>query len=109
MPLNEQEKMLKDILRIIESDCWIPKLEVNELYSRIHDDADGTLKGSIGILISKVGDIMVIFEKPHTGFSLRFRHAAGGGKSWRTRNALAILAYAMKLDNEEEKTHQGQY
>jgi hypothetical protein len=109
MPPDKQEKLLKDIRHIIEDSYWIPGLKADELYSRIHDDTDGTLKGSIGVLIDQVGDVRVTFDSPHTGLSLRFRHYFGGGKSLRTRNALAILAYAIKLDNEEEKSHQGQY
>jgi len=102
MPLVSQERLRKDIRRVLENPCLIPELETDELYVRIHDDTDGTLKGSIGILLDQVGDARITFNPPYIGFSLRFRNYFGGGMSPRTRNALAILALAIKLDNEEK-------
>jgi len=80
---------------------WISELKTEQLYERFHDDHDGTFKGSLGVSCLPNGDIQVGVMGVPTGFALRFRNVFGGGMSERVRNALMLLALAIKLDNEE--------
>ena len=51
--------------------------------------------------IGRDSDILITTDKHH-GPAMRFRMPiVGGGQSPRVRNALMILALAIKLDNEE--------
>jgi len=95
-----QERLVGDTKRVIENPFWIPGLETDVSYERIHDDHDGTKEGRIIIQIDKMGDIWFTTDKHH-GSAMRFRTSVGGGMSERVRSALMILAYAIKLDNEE--------
>ncbi len=96
-----QERLNKDVLRVLNNFFWIPELSAEEAYTRIHDDCDGELDGIIEVAFSdQVGDIGVRTSKSDRGY-LRFRDGFGGGMSLRVRNALMILALAIKLDNEE--------
>jgi hypothetical protein len=73
-------------------------LVCNEPYSRLHDDHDGEFTGKISVVFSPDSDAWVYIDKRD---GLRFRTYSGGGASLRVRNALIILALAIKLDNEE--------
>lgn len=95
------ERLIKDAERVLNNPFWIPEIETNKLYARLHDDHDGTRKGSIGINFSIDGDAWVNIDPSETIGSLRFRTFYGGGQSPRVRNALMMLALAIKLDNEE--------
>lgn len=91
-------KLIKSIL---ESYFWPSTLEPMISYTRQHDDTDGEDNGRISVIISKDGDAWVDIDMQKT---LRFRMPfSGGGISPRTRNALLILAEAIRLDNEERK------
>ena len=85
---------------VLENPFWIPVLQVDEMYCRLHDDTDGERQGEVQVLISEVGDIVITTDR-HRGPALRFRTDAGGGRSLRTRNALMLLAYAISLDQKE--------
>ena len=55
------------------------------------------------MLFNRLGDAWVDISDSASP-SLRFRTAGsigGGGRSFRTRNALMLLTLAMKLDNED--------
>jgi hypothetical protein len=96
--------LVNDARRVLEHPFWIPGLETDKVYARLHDDHDGTFQGEIRVAISQDADTWV--ETDGKSF-LRFREPiCGGGMSPRVRNALMILAYAIKLDN--EKKPQGQ-
>ncbi len=97
----KQERLIKDVRRVLENPFWIPDLNTEESYRAVHDDTDGTNTGSITISFSPDGDIWVNAEPNHNGGPLRFRTFFGGGKSPRVRNALMILALAIKLDNNQ--------
>lgn len=99
-----QERLIKDVRRVLEGNFWIPDLETMKPYSRLHDDHDGTFVGDVSVVLSQDGDAWLRIIGERTSDSLRFRMAgftAGGGMSPRVRNALMILAFAIKLDNEE--------
>ena len=87
------------IKKILEAPLWIQELKTQEVYSRLHDDHDGERKGHIMVQFTPDGDAWVNVDQLFP--SLRFRTFGGGGVSLRTRNALVILAYAMKLDDEK--------
>jgi hypothetical protein len=94
----------RDLKRLLESALpHPPEIEPGILYGRFHDDHDGTYEGSIGVSFSRDGDAHVFVSRSKSGTPLRFRTILGGGASPRTRNALVLLALAMKLDADEEK------
>ena len=92
------ERLIKDAHRILENPFWIQELDVNAFYERLHDDHDGTFQGKITVSFSVDGDAWIGIDG-HP--SLRFRTFQGGGVSLRVRNALVVLALAIKLDNEK--------
>mgnify|MGYP001611293196 FL=1 len=92
------ERLVKDILRVLRCHFWIPELNTKEMYERLHDDHDGTFKGRIGVQFGQDCDAWVAIDGRTF---LRFRTPLGGGCSPRVRNALMILALAIKLDNEK--------
>lgn len=91
------EKQLKSIL---ESYFWLPSLQAMKRYFRTHDDCDGDRFEGISVIIGNDGDTWVAMNQRDN--SCRYRVPfTGGGLSHRTRNALLILAYAIKMDNDE--------
>jgi len=91
---------------LLETPHWPAGIEVDERYTRFDDD---TRKGHIALLISNDGDAWLDLlsqldeEDP---YSHRFRMPMiGGGQSPRVRQALLILALAIKKDNEEHPQH----
>ena len=91
------------IRELLDGDYWIPTLETKQNYRRSHDDNDGDLSQDISVIIGEDGDAHVMTNGPYDGRGyLRFRHGIGGGRSLRVRNALLILAEAIRLDNEED-------
>lgn len=96
------DRLIKDAQRVLENPFWIDELNTMMEYSRLHDDDGGTGLGRIGVMFSQDADAFVNFEPPHNRGCLRFRtQFTGGGRSPRVRNALMILALAIKLDNEK--------
>jgi hypothetical protein len=93
-----------DIRALLENLPWLPDLSADTLYERLHDDHDGTRTGKLMIQIGRDGDAWVSTDK-HRGAPLRFRTTFGGGNSVRVRNALVLLALAMKLDEDERPDH----
>lgn len=85
---------------LLEGAYWPQTLEANRMYHRRHDDTDGKRDPSqdLQVAIRPDGDVVVA-----TGYGefLRFRTWAGGGLSLRTRNALLVLAEAIRRDTEE--------
>lgn len=86
------------IQEILTEHFWPPSLKTDTTYARRHDDTDGQNEGYIGVHIDASGDVWFQADTTH---SLRFRTWGGGGQSLRTRNALLILADAIRLDNQE--------
>lgn len=88
------KSLIKDIL---ETPFWLESLSSDNLYFRTHDDNDGEKSQGVGVAFSPDGDAWLM---PHME-TLRFRTFMGGGASLRVRNALIILAEAIRLDNGE--------
>ena len=96
-----QDRLMKDTIRVLNNPFWINGLEAGEVYRRLHDDHDGTFTGILNVLIGPDGDCHT-WTDVQPGQSLRFRvPILGGGMSPRVRNALMILAFAIKLDNDD--------
>ncbi len=83
---------------LIEGAYWPRSLATMRTYTRRQDDTDGetTAKHDLDVTIGIDGDMWV--QAPRL---LRFRTGAGGGGSLRVRNALLVLAEAIRRDNEE--------
>lgn len=87
---------------LIEGAYWPASLTTQNLYVRRQDDTDGSTDAehTLGVAFSPDGDAWV--DLPGGAHSLRFRTWAGGGQSPRVRNALLVLAEAIRRDNEEQ-------
>src|SRR5258708_5755811 len=87
---------------LLEGYFWIPSLETAKIYERMEDDTSGILT----VTFSADGDAWInVFSKVDPAEfrdTFRFRVPfAGGGQSPRVRNALLVLAEAIRLDNKE--------
>lgn len=94
---EEYEKMVHELL---DGFYWLPKMEQFGCYERSQDDHDGDWSQRLAVMVGPDGDMHVATLKKHMGH-LRFRTHMGGGGSVRVRNALMILAEAIRLENEE--------
>ena len=94
------KNLTKNIREILERPFWIPEVKTNTEYVRLHDDHDGTKEGCIILQFDEAGDAFV-YTDVHQHPTLRFRTLNGGGSSLRVRNALIILAEAIRLDNRD--------
>lgn len=79
---------------------WPENLRSNESYVRMHDDHDGTFDGMLHVTIGPDGDAWVKTTGTKQCQSLRFRTHGGGGSSLLVRNALVLLAEAIRLESE---------
>lgn len=89
------------IRQLLEDSFWLATLETGRTYQRYEDDSP---LGYLSLVFGGDGDghIMVIQEQDPNEhkMSMRFRMPMqGGGQSPRVRNALLILAEAIRLDN----------
>jgi len=86
---------------LLEGVYWPNSIEAKAVYARRHDDTDGDT--------SSDQELSVMFGPDADGYvtvgwaqTLRFRETfCGGGHSPRVRNALMVLAEAIRRDNEE--------
>lgn len=89
---------------LLEGAYWPSTLSTQEGYVRRQDDTDGNVgpEQELAVTFGPDGDAWVMLP----GFqSLRFRSYFGGGQSLRVRNALLVLAEAIRRDNEENPQH----
>ena len=98
----------KDIKEILENPFWINGLESNVLYQTEDDDSPPN-EAWLQIVFSNDGDAWVHKLADCPMKSIRKRTYAGGGKDLRTRQALMILAFAIKLDNDEREEYKAKY
>ncbi len=87
-----------DIEKLFDENFEWPNNLKTGLYERLHDDHDGTGQGHLSVSISPDGDAWIKTNGTIHQY-LRFRTHGGGGGSLRVRNALIILAEAIRLDN----------
>jgi len=92
------------IQQVLETPFWLSTIKTRECYQRYEDDSP---LGFLSITFGDDGDghMLVIHEQDpnEPRFSMRFRMPmTGGGQSPRVRNALLILAEAIRLDNLEQ-------
>lgn len=93
----------KIINKVLTEPYWPPQLESNKCYITTHDDNDGDIiSGAISLIFDICGDAHLSI----IGNGLRFRTKGGGGRFPKIRNALLLLAIAIKeegiwLDNED--------
>ena len=97
------------IAAILEEPFWIHSLETHTPYTRFEDDS---VEGNLTVSFSPDGDGWIQVHSRPDSKELRtvFRFRTpfqGGGKSPRVRNALLILAEAIRLDNKECPQKQG--
>ena len=89
------------VKKLLEKPYWLKTLEAGTVYSRLHDDHDGTFEGRICVQFTPDGDAWISNDSQLR--TLRFRvPIIGGGRSPRVRNALMILAEAIRLDNKAD-------
>jgi len=86
---------------LLEGAFWPAKLEPKVAYSRRQDDTDGDTGAdqNLSVMFGPDADGYVTVGWAQV---LRFRETfCGGGQSPRVRNALLVLAEAIRRDNEE--------
>ena len=85
---------------LLEGAYWPVTLNTKDVYTRRHDDTDGKTgpDQDLTVTFSADGDAWVMLPGMQ---SLRFRSWFGGGQSTRVRNALLVLAEAIRRDNED--------
>jgi len=88
------------VARVLQPDYWLQSLDTRTGYTRRHDDTDGERghEQDLTVVIGPDGDAWI---EAGGGKMLRFRTYAGGGQSLRTRQALMVLAEAIRQDNAE--------
>lgn len=94
----EQKDYQKMVEKLLNDPYFLPHLTTDKNYSREEDDSEMGAGVGVTVRIDSFGDIYLWTtgeKRIH-----RFRTMGGGGNSLRTRNALMILAEAMRLDSE---------
>ncbi|MFA5986559.1 MAG: hypothetical protein WC819_04415 [Parcubacteria group bacterium] len=95
-----QDRLLKDVLRVLNNSLGTLDLSTEKVYTRTHDDHhNGTFEGNIKTFMLRDGGMVVTTDGPHG--PMRFQDYFSGGQSPRVHNALKILALAIKLDNDD--------
>lgn len=95
--ISSELSLSRSLNTLLEGAYWLSALAPKTLYSRVHDDCEGDLTQTLGVMVGGDGDVHVLLPNFK---SLRFRTWGGGGLSLRTRNALLVLAEAIRRDNE---------
>ena len=99
---NLSSEQIEQVVRkILEKPFWLESLRAENVFVRQHDDHHGTSEGLLSLKISCNGDVCITTSNL-PGRSLMFRTIDGGGQSERVRNALIILALAIKIENEKD-------
>ena len=94
-----RENIVKKIQDILEEPFWPKELTTELEYFRTQDDCDGDLSKGLAVSFSRDGDAWIDTDRE----CCRFRSFFGGGNSLMVRNALIVLAMAIKLENEKDK------
>lgn len=101
------EKSPDDVVRaVFDHPFWLRDLSPSDCYTRYEDDSP---TGFIRVMFSDDSDAWIeVISDPDpddNNLAMRFRTYFGGGQSLRVRNALLLLALAIKLDNEKHPQH----
>lgn len=99
----------EDIKKMLENPFWIEGLETGTAYETHDDDTPDCTVAILRVMFSQDGDAWVAKLTDPAYASIRKRTSIGGGKDLRTRQAIMILAYAMKLDKEERDAYAEKY
>ena len=99
MSSARQSVSQKDLDKILNGYFWPKKLKGRDSYLTTHDDNDGDpSSGYLAIEFSNDGDAWIKTSGP----MLRYRMPGiGGGKSPKIRNALLLLAEAIRQEGQE--------
>lgn len=98
---KKRDRLMEAVKRLLDDGLpWPEELDVDTMYEKIQDDADGLDVGKVRVGFLLNGDAWICTDT-HRGPALRFRTYHGGGNSVRVRNALVLLALAIKRDNEK--------
>ena len=89
--------------KVLETPFWPDDVETKVSYHRTHDDCDGNYSEGIAVAFTQDGDAWVQTIKKSMGMCRYREPHFGGGLSPRVRNALLLLALAIKLDNGDGK------
>jgi hypothetical protein len=97
VPLSDSKKLQKRIDKILTDPFWPPNLKTNVTYMTTHDDNDGDPSSAfMCVTFSVDGDAWI---QTYGRRDLRYRQPIfGGGRFPRIRNALLLLAEAIRLD-----------
>jgi hypothetical protein len=87
---------------LLESPFWPKSLSPDVSYARVQDDSDGQRGDDqqLSVLVGHDSDVYVLLPGMT---ALRFREPLGGGMSPRVRNALIVLAEAIRRDNDVDR------
>ena len=91
--------MKEQIHKILNTPFWLDSLDTLKYYSISHDENDGDTFQKIHLLITPDGDIRLRVSGSREFFRFRFP-GQGGGNYPKVRNALLILAEAIRLESE---------
>ena len=97
-PKIEFDRRTEAARELLEASWWPSELETRVPCFRTQDDCDGDRASGIMVVVTEDGDVSVETHKGPCRYCMPMR---GGGLSHRTRNALLMLALAIKLDDEE--------
>lgn len=98
IPMPNERQVGKAMDTLLEGAYWPGTLVSRTAYVRVQDDCDGDLSQCLSVGFSQDGDAWI---QTHGPMTLRFRSLGGGGMSLRVRNALLVLAEAIRRDNED--------
>jgi hypothetical protein len=85
---------------LIEGSYWPDSISTNTTYVRRQDDTDGERSSEHDLVVHIGCDGDAWVRAGGSLRTLRFRNCFGGGWSVRVRNALLVLAEAIRRDNE---------
>ena len=88
------------IRALVETPFWPRLLETGVSYTRLGDDTSSKISVAIAPDADAWITVFSDLDPEEASFSQRFRSGFGGGESERVRNALLVLALAIKLENE---------
>lgn len=105
----ESKQIEHNIKELLEEPFWLSTLDTHTTYLRFEDDSHD---GCIAVQFSQDGDGWIeVLSKPDKNdfhVDMRFRMPfVGDGQSSRVRNALLILAEAIRLDDEDKPQDRG--